>query len=110
MKRDPFVRIFLVAIAAFLGWIALGPLIAEKVEAQAHPKHDFYIEPGTTTVRAPDGSTQVIGKVIVDLRNGKVWGFPTPGPQPYPMDPTKPEPPVSHPVYLGQHDFSATNR
>ena len=110
MKRDPFVRIFLAAIAAFLGLIALRPLIPEKVEAQAHPKYEFYIEPGTTTVRAPDGSTQVIGKVVVDLRNGKVWGFPTLGPQPYPMDPTKTEPPVSHPVYLGQYDFSATNR
>jgi hypothetical protein len=91
MKRDPFVRIFLAAIAAFLGLIALRPLIPE-------------------TVRTPDGSAQVIGKVVVDLRNGKVWGFPTLGPQPYPMDPTKTEPPVSHPVYLGQYDFAATNR
>ena len=77
MKRDPFVRIFLAAIAAFLGLIALRQLIPEKVEAQAHPKYDFYIEPGTTTVRTPDGSAQVIGKAVVDLRNGKVWGFPT---------------------------------
>jgi len=110
MKRDPFVRFFLLVITASLGLIVLRPLIPEKVEAQAHPKYDFYIEPGTTTVRAPDGSVQVIGKVVVDLRNGKVWGFPTIGPQPYPMDTTKPEPPVSHPIYLGQYDFPATNR
>jgi len=64
MKRDPFVRIFLVVIAGFLGLIALRPLIPDKVEAQAHPKYDFYIEPGTTTVRAPDGATLLAGAQV----------------------------------------------
>jgi len=37
MKRISFREIFLLVIAAFLGLIALRPLIPEKVEAQAHP-------------------------------------------------------------------------
>ncbi len=84
--------------------------LAEKAQAESSQKFDFYIEPGTTTLRAPDGSRQVMGKVVIDLKNGRVWGFPTLGSQPYPVDITKLEPPLSRPIYLGQYDFAATNR
>jgi hypothetical protein len=36
-----------------------------------------------------DGSQQVEGKIVIDMRNGDVWGFPTqsgPG-LPYPVEP-----------------------
>ena len=110
MKPDSLVRTLLIVIAVFLGLIVLRPQGVEKVQAQSLQKFDVYIEPGTTMLRTPDSSQQVLGKVVVDLRNGKVWGFPTLGSQPYPMDPTKSVPPVSHPIYLGQYDFAATAR
>jgi hypothetical protein len=110
MKPDHVVRTLLIIIAAFLGLIALRPLAEEKTQADSAQGFHFYIEPGTTTLRAPDNSRQVMGKVVVDLRTGKVWGFPTLGSQPYPMDVTKAEPPVSRPIYLGQYDFAAANR
>ncbi len=110
MRSDPLVRTLLVVITLFLAVITLRPIAAQKALADSPQRFDLYIEPGTTTLRTPDGSRQVMGKVVVDLRNGKVWGLPTLGPQPYPMDITKTEPPVSHPIYLGQYDFAATNR
>jgi hypothetical protein len=44
----------------------------------------LYIEPGVTMLRAPDGSRQVLGKVMIDLSTGNVWGLPTTVEQPYP--------------------------
>ncbi len=110
MRPDPLLRALLILITLLLGVIALRPLATQKAQADSPQRFDLYIEPGTSTLRSPDGSRQVIGKVVVDLRNGKVWGFPTLGSQPYPLDITKTEPPVSHPIYLGQYDFAATNR
>ncbi len=111
MKPDPFVRTLLIVITVFLGLMALRPVVApEKAQAESAQKFDFYIEPGTTMLRAPDSSRQVTGKVVVDLRSGKIWGFPTLGPQPYPTDAAKSEPPVSDPIYLGRYNFAATNK
>jgi len=110
MKPNTLVRVLLLIIAVLLGALVLRPLAQQKAHAQALQKYDLYIEPGITMVRSPDATLQVQGKVVVDLRNGKVWGFPTLGTQPYPMDATKSAPPVSHPIYLGQFDFAAMNR
>jgi hypothetical protein len=51
-------------------------------------------------LRAPDGSRQVLGKVMIDLSTGKVWGFPTTVEQPYPVDVMKSQPPTSTPFLL----------
>lgn len=53
-------------------------------------------------LRAPDGSRQVMGKVMIDLRNGNVWGFPTLGPDPYPSSGANNTPPTSHTFLLGK--------
>jgi len=58
-------------------------------------------------LRTPDGSRQVLGKVVVDMKSGDVWGFPTLSSDPYPVDVTKAEPPTSKPIYLGKYDFAA---
>jgi hypothetical protein len=50
------------------------------------------------------------GKVVIDLRTGEVWGFPTLDRVPYPVDWTKPTPPVSSPMYLGKFDFAKMRR
>ncbi|MGE0406826.1 MAG: hypothetical protein AB7O65_11045 [Candidatus Korobacteraceae bacterium] len=108
MTRDTTFHLLLAVIAILLAVLAFGPLVSPPA-ANAAPEEapHFYIEPGTTTLRSPGGDRSVIGKVVVDLRNGNVWGFPTLTSAPYPVDSTKPAPPVSQPIYLGKYDFSA---
>jgi hypothetical protein len=85
MKIDWFVKMLLLAIAVFLGVIAVRPLLVPPpVNAQSQEGYPFYIEPGVVSLRAPDGSRQVYGRMVVDLRNGKVWGFPTFTQDPFP--------------------------
>jgi len=67
----------------------------------------LYIEPGTTMLRAPDGSRRVLGKVLIDLSNGNVWGLPTTVEQPYPVDVTTSSPPTSKPFLLGKFDLAS---
>jgi hypothetical protein len=78
--------------------------------AQSSSEDPIYIEPGVRMLRAPDGSRQVLGKVVVDLRTGNVWGFPTTTDQPYPVDVTSQQPPTSKPFLLGKFDFSGMHR
>jgi hypothetical protein len=112
-----------------LGYLSKAALIVIAALLATHVFHEFsspraayaqssgspypvYIEPGVTMLRAPDGSRQVLGKVVVDLTNGNVWGFPTSTPSPYPVDTTFTvttrdiEAPVSTPIFLGKFDFS----
>jgi hypothetical protein len=97
-------------IAVSLAIIAFRPMITPaRVQADAGPA-DVFIEPGTTMLRAPDGSQQVNGKVVIDLRTGNIWGFPTLSSQPYPIDNMKTTPPVSRPFLLGKFDFSPMHR
>jgi hypothetical protein len=111
VKLDRFRRTILLLTALLLSVIAVRPyLIPQRVEAQSSERYDFYIEPGTYMIRAPAGSRQVLGKVVVDLKTGDVWGFPTLGADPYPSDITKSEPPTSKPIYLGKYDFAAAKR
>ena len=112
MKPDLITKALLAVIALFLGLIVLRPLaVPAPVRAADQPSvYPFYIEPGTTMVRSPDGRRQVLGKVMVDMTTGNVWGYPTLNAQPYPMDSTTTEPPVSSPIFLGRYDFSAAIR
>ena len=111
MKADPFVRTFLLLITIFLGLTALGQLTAsQKVQAESEISHRLYIEPGTTLLTSPDGRQNVIGKVVVDMTNGNVWGFPTNWPKPYPTTTVAGKPPVVTPMYLGRFDLEATVR
>lgn len=96
----------LTVIAALLAIIALRPLASPATASAASNYGYLYIEPGATMLRNPDGSQQVQGKVVVDMRSGNIWGFPTLTSAPYPVDTTRSEPPVSTPMYLGRFDFS----
>jgi hypothetical protein len=94
-------------IAVFLAAIAVRPYVAPPaVQAQSNEAFPFYIEPGTNMLRAPDGSQQVFGKVVIDLRNGNVWGFPTLNREPYPASGTQTIPQTSHPFLLGKFALS----
>jgi hypothetical protein len=106
LEYSLFVKIVVFVIAVSLSAVALRPYIAPPpVEAQFSTEN-VYIEPGTYMLRAPDGSQNVMGRVVVDLRNGNIWGFPTFTADPYPSTSSSSTPPVSHPFLLGHFALS----
>jgi len=106
MHPDLYTKSVLTAIALLLGILVVErAAIPTVVSAQSNPPH-LYIEPRTTTIRKPDGTEQVEGKVVINTQTGDIWGFPTLSGMPYPVDPAHSEPPVSNPIYLGRFDFS----
>jgi hypothetical protein len=110
MRADLRCKVLLLVIAVFVGMIALRPFFAaQPVHAQSQDVYPFFIEPGYVTLRAPDGSRQGTGKMVADLRNGDIWGFPTLTASPYPIDSTTSTPPTSRPMYLGKFDFTRTS-
>lgn len=93
MQPDFYTKAVLTVIAILLGLVALRPIANPiPVGAQSDVPQPFYIEPGTALLRKPDGLTQVEGKVVIDLRNGDIWGFPTLSATPYPVDTTTTKP------------------
>jgi hypothetical protein len=108
MKNDALMKVELALIIALLAAIAMrsfaSPGISHAQSSQS--SRSLYIEPGVTMLRAPDGSRQVLGKVMIDLDTGKVWGLPTTVQQPYPMDTMRSKPPTSVPFLLAKFDFS----
>lgn len=110
MRLNTFDRIALALATIFLGMIALRPLFKPDV-AEAQGVHDhLYIEPGISSLRSPDKEIQTQGKVVVDLTNGNVWGFPTAVDAPYLVDPLRPKPLLSSPIYLGKFDLAAMHK
>jgi len=111
MKMDRSVKLLLLVIAIATSVIALRPYIAPApVNAQAHAVYPFFIEPGTAMLRTPDGRRHEVGKVVVDMRNGNVWGFPTNTPDPYPFNPTSSSLITSHPFLLGKYALSDVDK
>jgi hypothetical protein len=96
----------LTVIALLLAALVIRPMATPAAAAAQSSSGYLYVEPGTTTLRNPDGSQQIEGKVVIDMRNGNVWGFPTMSSAPYPVDTLHSQPPVSSPMYLGKFDFS----
>jgi hypothetical protein len=103
---DRYTKAVLTVIAVLLGIVVLRPLTRPAPALAQSDYRYLYVEPGTTTLRRPNGLQQVEGKVMIDMRNGDIWGFPTLASTPYPIDTTKSQPAVSPPIYLGQFDFS----
>lgn len=107
MRSDRSVKCLLLVIVLLLGVIAVRPYVAPPVvSAQSAEPSLFFVEPGTAMLRAPDGSRQVLGKVVIDMRNGNVWGFPTLTPDPYPAAGPSATLPTSHPFLLGKFALS----
>jgi hypothetical protein len=107
MNPDRFAKALLVVIAALLAVLVLRPVVQpQPVRAQTEEGYPFYVEPGYTMIRKPDGTAQMYGKVVIDMRNGDIWGFPTLGQSPYPIDTAQTKPPKSNPMYLGKFMFS----
>lgn len=109
MKTLSLTHALLLAIATALVVIAIRPWLAPRTaEAQVSSAYPLYFEPGTQMLRAPDGSKQVLGRVVVDMRTGDVWGFPTGTADTYPTNPQDTKPAVSHPFRLGRFAFEDT--
>jgi len=102
--------LLLVIAAALVAIVARRYIDPAPAEAQSTSAHAFYIEPGVQMLVNPDGSGQVYGKVVVDLRNGKIWGFPTGSLNPYPSYPMDKKPPTSRPFSLGRFAFEDTDK
>jgi hypothetical protein len=102
MKPISTTNILLSIIALLLFAVATRPFrFPEPVQAQSSSSN-LFIEPGVHMLRAPDNRRQVLGKVVTDLRTGRVWGFPTDGPQPYRMNTVTSRIEVSHPFEIGR--------
>jgi hypothetical protein len=111
MRLDWSVKLMLLSIAALLAVLVLRPVVQPTpVQAQAVDGSSFYVEPGYTMLRKPDGTGQMYGKVMIDMRTGDIWGFPTLAESPYPINSVKSEPPKSHPMYLGRFVLSEASR
>jgi len=111
MKADRQIKALLLVISILLALIAVRPYVSPaSARADSGDMYPIYIEPGVSMLRAPDGTQQVFGKVVVDLRNGNVWGFPTLTQDPYPSPGTSSKPQTSHPFLLGKYAFADINR
>ncbi len=111
MPKTSWTNFLLLIIAIALVAIAIRPYIGpQAVKAQSSSFYPLYFEPGTQMLRAPDGSKQIYGRVVVDMRTGTVWGFPTYTPDTYPVNSTETKPQISHPFVLGRFAFEDTER
>ena len=106
MRENTTTNLLLLVIAIVLIAIAIRPLQAPRAaQAAVSEPYAVFIEPGTQMLRAPDGSQNIYGRMVVDLQTGKIWGFPTLNSAPYPVDIGSTKPPVSHPFLLGTFAF-----
>lgn len=102
-KQKMALLIVAVCVGALIARLLITPV---PVRAQSEVSCGIFVEPGTTTIRTPDNSMQVLGKVMVNTCTGQIWGFPTTTNVPYPIDNTSSKPPVSRPVYLGKFEMT----
>jgi hypothetical protein len=111
MNQDKLTNLLLIVIAFALVAIAVRSVVNPRpVAAQSYSEHRLFIEPGVQLLRAPDGSKQVFGRMVIDLQTGEVWGFPTSTGDPYPINPTNTKPETSHPFQLGRFALEDMNK
>jgi hypothetical protein len=105
MKSDLVSKLLLSVIAMAMVAIAIRPYIAPGAAHAQSTAYPVYIEPGVQMLKTSDGSKQVYGRMVVDLRTGKIWGFPTMTTDPYPFNALSSKPQTSHPFELGRFAF-----
>lgn len=99
-----FVRTVVLAAACLTAGYLMRPLVTH---ADNGPNRELWVEPGTVPIPTTDGGSSM-GKVVVDLATGEVYGFPTFGKAPYPgYQISEGTPRTSNPVYLGKYNFGA---
>ena len=110
MAQDRYTKIVLSVIALALAAIALRPYANPTRALAGGSPSDLYVEPGVFMLRGPNGSGQQLGKVVIDLHSGKIWGFPTGTNSPYPIAVNRSELPHSAPILLGRFDMGALEK
>lgn len=110
MSTQKTTNMLLLTIAIALIAIAVRPLFAPKAAHAVSEAYPLYVEPGVTMLRSPNGTSNVFGKVMIDMTTGKVWGFPTLTSSPYPVDVSTTIPPVSHPIFMGTFALQDTEK
>jgi hypothetical protein len=110
MRIDIYTRVVLTAIALLLAALALRPLAHPLPAAAQSTSQELFVEPGVYMLRSPDGMKHQLGKVMIDLHTGSIWGFPTGSDTPYPVRVTGSAPPVSEPYLLGRFNLDAMRR
>lgn len=106
MRKDALTNTLLALIAVALIAIAIRPYIAPApAQAQSASAYPFYIEPGVAMLHRAGVTENLYGRVVVDMRSGKIWGFPTGTIDTYPTNALDPKPVTSHPLYLGKFAF-----
>ncbi|WP_047488129.1 hypothetical protein [Terriglobus sp. TAA 43] len=102
MPTNRATNVLLGLIAGSLMVLAVRPYIAPAtVHADANSFDPLYIEPGVHMLRIAKGG-QVLGKVVVNLRTGNVYGYPTGTSDSYPVSPLDNKPRVSEAIPLGR--------
>lgn len=103
LRVDSYTKTVLTMIAFLLAVLVVQTAMRPAtVQAQSSPRN-LYVEPGLTSIRNPDGPSEVQGKLMIDLNTGEVWGFPI-------VFTSSNRTPVSKPVYLGQYDLASMKR
>jgi hypothetical protein len=110
MSNAKITNILLFIIALALSVIAAKPFFAPHSAQATTESYPLYVEPGMTMLRAPDGTSNLYGKVMIDMSTGNIWGFPTLNQAPYPVDINSTKPPVSHPMLLGNFALQDTTK
>jgi hypothetical protein len=106
MRKDALTKTLLAVIAVALIAIAIRPYIAPTpAQAQSSSAYPFYIEPGVVMLHRAGVTENLYGRVVVDMRSGKIWGFPTGTIDTYPSNSLEEKPITSHPLYLGKFAF-----
>lgn len=101
MPANRTTNVLLGLITASLMVLAARPYIAPAaVHADSNSSDPLYVEPGVHMLRIAKGG-QVLGKVVVNLRTGNVYGFPTGTSDSYPASPIDNKPQNSHAIPLG---------
>lgn len=104
MKSDLYMNIILTAIAVLLGVLALGQLVRPQTAGAEGriPYTLLQFDQSLSQIQSSKGT--VIGRVAIDLRTGRVYGFPTDAVG-YPRNPAKEETAMSDPILLGQFNL-----
>ena len=98
-------RELVVAAACLTAGYLMHPLVTHA-ESGSAPKQ-LWVEPGTVTIPTADGGSSM-GKIVVDMSTGDVYGFQTFGKAPYPgYRVSENQPLTSQPIYLGKYNFAA---
>jgi hypothetical protein len=106
MRKDALTNTLLALIAVALIAMAVRPYIAPApAQAQSAAPYPFYIEPGVQMLHRAGVTENLYGRVVIDMRSGKIWGFPTGTIDTYPSNSLDEKPVTSHPLYLGRFAF-----